>query len=82
MEFEEFAQYKIESLITECQKYQITNIWHPIPDGGVTPNPEGFLQLVKFLKQQLQLGMNVVVHCRGGLGRSGTLFAALLISLG
>lgn len=34
------------------------------------------------LRQQLRAGQRVLVHCRGGLGRAGTVAARLLIELG
>lgn len=34
------------------------------------------------LRQQLQAGQRVLVHCRGGLGRAGTVATRLLIELG
>jgi ADP-ribosyl-[dinitrogen reductase] hydrolase len=34
------------------------------------------------LRALLRGGRNVLVHCRGGLGRSGTIAARLLIELG
>ena len=32
--------------------------------------------------QRMERGQNVVVHCRGGLGRTGTLAACVLVALG
>ena len=34
------------------------------------------------LRQILQNGEDVLVHCRGGLGRAGTIGARLLVELG
>jgi ADP-ribosyl-[dinitrogen reductase] hydrolase len=34
------------------------------------------------LRNQLRAGFNVLVHCKGGLGRAGTVAARLLIDLG
>lgn len=34
------------------------------------------------LRAHLRQGLNVLVHCRGGLGRSGTIAARLLVELG
>jgi ADP-ribosyl-[dinitrogen reductase] hydrolase len=34
------------------------------------------------IRRRLRLGQKVVVHCRGGLGRAGTVAACILIDLG
>jgi len=38
--------------------------------------------LLRRLHQMIKQGDNVLVHCRGGLGRSGTIAALLLIEFG
>jgi protein-tyrosine phosphatase len=56
-------------------------LWHPVPDFGV-PSPEEARQLFAELVERLQGGHRVIVHCAGGIGRSGTTAAALLVMLG
>jgi len=34
------------------------------------------------LRSRVRAGFNVLVHCKGGLGRAGTIAARLLIELG
>lgn len=56
----------------------------PIPDGG-TLGEGGFdrmLDMVDLIRMRLSLGEHVVVHCRGGLGRAGTVAACVLVSDG
>ena len=53
----------------------------PIPDGGV-PTPEQFEEYVRFVRQHLQAGNPVAVHCAAGLGRTGTVLAGYLIAEG
>jgi ADP-ribosyl-[dinitrogen reductase] hydrolase len=36
----------------------------------------------KTLRSMLRNGLDVLVHCRGGLGRAGTIAARLLVELG
>jgi protein-tyrosine phosphatase len=56
----------------------------PIRDVG-TPGPEFEEQCPahsKRLRQRLDEGENIVVHCRGGLGRAGMVLARLLVESG
>jgi len=38
--------------------------------------------LVAWIRERLRGGDNVVVHCRGGLGRTGTIAACVLVARG
>jgi len=53
----------------------------PIADGQV-PSAEAARAVVRRIAGELASGRSVVVHCRGGLGRSGTLAACCLVHLG
>ena len=60
--------------------------WHlPIRDGK-SPPARGFEDRWEIagdaLRDRLRLGFDVLVHCRGGLGRAGTVAARLLVELG
>jgi len=56
----------------------------PIPDAGIPG--EGFEHLWvdagMRLRALLKDGRNIVIHCKGGLGRTGTIAARLLIEFG
>lgn len=55
----------------------------PIVDTTVPPNQEEYKGLVrKVVDLYLNQGKNVLVHCRGGLGRAGTFATACLIRQG
>ena len=53
----------------------------PVPDQNV-PAMEDTVALVRGMLEALQQGESVVIHCMGGLGRSGTLAACTLTALG
>lgn len=56
----------------------------PIRDVSV-PGPafeEQWAQVGPQLRSQLQCGFNIIVHCKGGLGRAGTIACRLLIDAG
>ena len=59
--------------------------WHaPIPDGE-PPDPtfeREWAVAGEAIRDRLRLGFDVLVHCKGGLGRAGTIAARLLVELG
>lgn len=59
--------------------------WHlPIPDVQ-PPGPEfesGWKVAGEAIRDRLRMGFDVLVHCKGGLGRAGTVAARLLVELG
>jgi protein-tyrosine phosphatase len=54
----------------------------PIPDRGVPRSRMDLIKLVGQLEKELEMGKNVAVHCRQGIGRSSMVVAALLVSAG
>ena len=56
----------------------------PIPD-GMPPGAdfeEAWTAAGEAIRDRLRLGFDVLVHCKGGLGRAGTVAARLLVELG
>ncbi|MGH7122294.1 MAG: cyclin-dependent kinase inhibitor 3 family protein [Gemmataceae bacterium] len=61
-------------------------LWFHLPIADVSKPDEGFernwVPAGDALRTLLRSGRDVLVHCRGGLGRAGTIAARLLIELG
>lgn len=60
--------------------------WHHLPITDVDVPDAAFETAWLYsglrLREHLRAGRNVLLHCRGGLGRSGTIAARLLVELG
>lgn len=54
----------------------------PIPDGGLPPDGAAVRAVVSEVVRRAEAGTNVVIHCRGGLGRAGTIGGCVLRALG
>jgi protein-tyrosine phosphatase len=50
-----------------------------IPDMNQPACSEDFAQLAQRLFSEIEAGTNTLIHCRGGIGRSGLLAAAVLL---
>ncbi|MEC7984602.1 MAG: ADP-ribosylglycohydrolase family protein [Myxococcota bacterium] len=71
----------IQNLVEEAEKRRIAIFRMPIVDTK-TPSIPLALEGVRTATTLLRAGYNVVFHCRGGLGRAGTMAACTLIGLG
>lgn len=79
---DEFALLGIPDLSLRVQQHGMMSDWFPIRDGGAPVMLEKLLTLVTSLVASMRDGKTVVIHCRAGFGRSGTVAAACLIVLG
>lgn len=83
MEPAEMAAFKVADL---PERIPVGLVHHllPIPDGGV-PGPaweQAWEKVGPGLRELLGNGGRIVIHCRGGLGRTGLLAARLLVEFG
>ena len=81
-EFEEICGKEI--FLEHIRKHDFQ--WHHLPIVDLKiPDKEFFRnwgQVCLSLKLELQRGNSIVLHCKGGIGRSGTVAAMLLIEYG
>ena len=54
----------------------------PIPDFGTPKDMVAFYALVRETAEELRIGTNILVHCAGGIGRTGTFAGCILKALG
>ena len=84
VEPKELALLRVESLGEEVRRRGM--LWFHLPIVDVSTPDEGFERHWEIsgdeIRTLLRSGRDVLVHCRGGLGRAGTIGARLLIELG
>jgi len=76
----EYDELGIEDMWSECYEVGIDQTKHEIPDQGVPSQMRSFRFLLSNAIEKLQKGKKVVVHCKGGLGRAGTVAACAVLA--
>jgi protein-tyrosine phosphatase/endonuclease/exonuclease/phosphatase family metal-dependent hydrolase len=77
----EFQQLRVEGLQSEAMRDSGMDwLWSPIVDQS-TPTPANYTVLMDAL-QRVEAGDSIFVHCKGGLGRAGTIAAWMLTHFG
>jgi ADP-ribosylglycohydrolase len=78
----ELVRLQIPTLVGEAGARGIPVLRLPIPDGSPPPVLAAVQATLRQVGAALAAGHSVVFHCRGGLGRAGTLTACALIACG
>jgi protein-tyrosine phosphatase len=82
LEEHELRLLRIPNLPARAEAHGLGTEWFPFEDGGVPADEPGLWSLVDRILDAVRPGRTVVIHCRGGLGRSGLVAASCLIALG
>lgn len=80
IETAEYEELQINSLWSECYSAGIHQRSYPIPDQKIPSDPAEFRDEIKELVRQLELGKRIVIHCKGGLGRTGVAAACIAVA--
>lgn len=84
MEKSEYNDYRIPELLEADEIQGIEILRFAIQGVGVPEETETgqYEALVSGIAGRVERGQRVVIHCRGGLGRTGTVAACVLVVLG
>ena len=77
LEDHEFSELQITDL-PEAARRRFPFHRFPIPDVSVPTDTSGVAELVREITEAAQAGRHVVIHCKGGLGRAGTIAGCVL----
>ncbi|CAN7998484.1 unnamed protein product [Ixodes hexagonus] len=76
----ELTLYRVPNLLTDYETHGITVHHHPLKD-GTAPSIQQLMTILKEIGQVIGEGKRALVHCFGGLGRTGVVAACLLLNL-
>ena len=65
-----------------CREREIDFVQYEIKDRGIPASEADFISLIQTLHTSIAEGLDTVIHCRAGIGRTGLVAAAILIKNG
>lgn len=80
IEKHEFQSLRIPALLDLVTHYGMETLWFPIRDQSIPASMDDFADVVTKVSCALQKGKTVIIHCMGGLGRSGLVAACVIVS--
>lgn len=63
------------------EKYHLNNIFFPISDMGI-PTPRKAFEICSEIVSLIENGEKIYIHCKAGLGRTGTILSCCLVNMG
>ena len=78
LEEDEAGQLGLDGEAQAAEVKRIRFISYPIPDRGVPASTRDALVLLIDIRDELELGRTIAVHCRQSIGRAGPVAAGVL----
>tara|TARA_R110002072_G_scaffold10767_2_gene49874 strand:+ start:492 stop:935 length:444 start_codon:yes stop_codon:yes gene_type:complete len=82
LESEEILELGLTDEPEACADLGLNFILLAIRDRGIPTEADAFHNLIMDLRSRYDSGQSIAIHCRAGIGRSGMVAAAFLMSLG
>jgi protein-tyrosine phosphatase len=82
VEDHELVSLRIPSLVERSLALGMEVLRFPIADGSVPASRAAYVGLIREILLRAAAGTNVVIHCKGGLGRAGLVAAGCLVGVG
>ncbi|MGD1704508.1 cyclin-dependent kinase inhibitor 3 family protein [Dapis sp. BLCC M229] len=82
LEEHELEDIQISNLGKVAEAQGIKSIRFPIKDQSIPTSIDDFINLINNILKVVTEGQTVVIHCKAGLGRTGTVTACCLVALG
>ena len=82
VEEDEMSDLGISELLLKANQSGFKTTHFPVDDHGKPESMERFKEVVSSITAAIQAGETVLIHCKGGKGRTGMLAAACLVKQG